>query len=119
MIPLEKVAETMANIDLGVVPKRNSSFGGEAFSTKILEFMAMGVPVVASRTRIDEYYFDNSIVQFFEPESARDLADKIYHLMRQSERRAELRDASAKLIAAINWDVKKEEYLGLVDHLVA
>jgi glycosyltransferase involved in cell wall biosynthesis len=43
----------MENADLGVVPKRNDPFGDEAFSTKILEFMAMGVPVIVSETRID------------------------------------------------------------------
>ncbi len=42
VIPIEQVAETMATIDLGVVPKRGDSFGNEAFSTKIPEFMAMG-----------------------------------------------------------------------------
>src|SRR5208337_3740288 len=45
VIPIEQVAETMATVDLGVVPKRKDSFGNEAFSTKIMEFMAMGVPV--------------------------------------------------------------------------
>ena len=48
VIPIELVAEMMATIDLGVVPKRNDRFGGDAFSTKIPEFMAMGVPVVAA-----------------------------------------------------------------------
>src|SRR5208337_4345732 len=42
-VPIEEVANTMANVDLGVVPKRKDSFGNEAFSTKIMEFMAMGV----------------------------------------------------------------------------
>ena len=68
-IPLERVAETMATVDLGVVPKRNDSFGNEAFSTKIMEFMAMGVPVLVSNTRIDQHYFNERLVHFFEPKS--------------------------------------------------
>jgi glycosyltransferase involved in cell wall biosynthesis len=42
-MPSEQIAVAMANADLGVVPKRNDSFSGDAFSTKIFEFMALGV----------------------------------------------------------------------------
>ena len=34
-VALEEVALLMANADIGIVPKRNDPFGGEAFSTKI------------------------------------------------------------------------------------
>lgn len=119
LIPLEEVAEIMASVDLGVVPKRSDSFGDEAFSTKIMEFMAMGVPVIASRTRIDQYYFSGDLVQFFESGDAQDLAEKIAQLMEETARRTELQAASWRFIARNNWDVKKHEYLGLVDQLVA
>ena len=89
-VPMEQVAEIMSRIDLGVVPKRKDSFGNEAFSTKILEFMAMNVPVVASRTRIDEYYFSDRMVQFFESDNAEDLAVKILDLMENPDRRIAL-----------------------------
>ena len=107
----------MATVDLGVVPKLNNSFGGEAFSTKIMEFMAMNVPVIASRTRIDEYYFTDEMVQFFESGSAEDLATKILCLMRSPERRAALCDCSAEFIASNSWGVKKQEYFSIVDRL--
>jgi len=116
-VPIEQVAEIMATVDLGVVPKLNSSFGGEAFSTKIMEFMAMNVPVVASRTRIDEYYFTDKMVQFFESGNAQDLATKILFLMRDHERRAELCACSSQFIVCNSWDVKKQGYLDLVDRL--
>jgi glycosyltransferase involved in cell wall biosynthesis len=117
-IPIEKVAETMANIDLGVVPKRKDSFGNEAFSTKIMEFMAMGVPVVASNTRIDQYYFNEGLVQFFESESTEDLAAKILDLMQRPARRDALSARGMEYFLDNNWDVKKHEYVDLVDRLV-
>ena len=118
-IPLEQVAEIMAGVDLGVVPKRKNSFGNEAFSTKIMEFMAMNVPVVASRTLIDEYYFTEQMVQFFDSGSAEDLARKVFDLMQNPDRRSALCESSSNLIALNNWDVKKHEYLCLVDRLIA
>ena len=73
-LPIREIAVVMANADLGLVPKRDDPFGGEAFSTKILEFMALGIPLVVAATRIDRYYFDDSVVRFFRPEDEDDLA---------------------------------------------
>ena len=117
LVSLEQVAEIMASIDLGVVPKRKNSFGNEAFSTKIMEFMAMNVPVVASRTRIDEHYFSEDMVQFFDSGSVKDLADTIFDLMQNPDQRRDLCESSKAFIARNNWDVKKHEYLTLVDCL--
>lgn len=119
LIPLEQVAEVMERVDAGVVPKRSEGFGNIAFSTKIMEFMAMGVPVIASRTRIDQFYFNERLVEFFESENAQDLAEKILHLMEDPARVAELRRAGAEFIAANNWAVKQREYFELVDRLTA
>ena len=55
---IREIAEIMANADLGVVPKRADGFGNEAYSTKIMEFMSLRVPVVVSNTKIDRTYFD-------------------------------------------------------------
>ena len=118
MYRIEKVAEIMANVDLGVVPKRSDPFGDEAFSTKIPEFMAMGVPVVAACTRIDRFYFKQDMLQFFEPETVEDLAGKILALMSDPARRVALRDRAMDFINENNWDVRKHEYLNLVDGLV-
>jgi glycosyltransferase involved in cell wall biosynthesis len=119
LVPLEKVATTMAEVDLGVVPKRSDTFGNEAFSTKIMEFMAMGVPVLAARTRIDQYYFNDDLVQFFESGNAQDLADKIEQIVESPARRAQLAASSTDFIAQNTWDVRKQEYLDLVDRLTA
>lgn len=116
-VPLDEIAELMAQADLGVVPKRADSFGNEAFSTKILEFMASGVPVLISRTRIDEYYFDESLVRFFESGDADDLASQLIDLRDRQQQRERLRENGLRHIAVNNWDVRKHDYLALVESL--
>src|ERR1035438_6606049 len=74
-LPVRKIAEIMANADLGVVPKRADSFGNEAYSTKIMEFMSLGIPTVVSSTKIDRFYFDDSVVRFFESGNVDALSD--------------------------------------------
>jgi glycosyltransferase involved in cell wall biosynthesis len=113
----ENIATIMTNADLGVVPKRDNAFATEAFSTKILEFMAMGVPVIVSRTRIDQYYFTEELVEFFEPGSAADLATKIHRLKQNPARKAAIIAAGLKFVEENNWDAKKVIYLSLVNRL--
>jgi glycosyltransferase involved in cell wall biosynthesis len=116
-IPRKEIVNVMANADLGVVPKRASLFGNEAFSTKILEFMALGVPVVVSSTKIDRYYFSDTLVNFFESDNERDLAKCLLLLIRNPERREFLVMNGFNYIKKNNWDIKKEIYLNLVDSL--
>ncbi|GAB6194007.1 glycosyltransferase family 4 protein [Desulfocastanea catecholica] len=117
MLPIEEMAERMAHADLGLVPKRDGSFGGEAFSTKILEFMALGVPQIVSRTSIDQYYFNDDLVEFFTPEDVDELSVKIVTLADNEKRRDELVRNGLKHIEKNNWNVKQDEYLAIVKSL--
>jgi glycosyltransferase involved in cell wall biosynthesis len=118
VLTLEGIAAAMSEADLGVVPKRAVSFGNEAFSTKILEFMAMGVPVLASSTKIDRFYFDESQIMFFRSEDVDDLASKMDLLIADGDlRRRMVRNAGA-YIAENNWDVKRSDYFRLLEKLV-
>ena len=119
MLPKERIAEVMANADLAVVPKRNDSFGGEAFSTKTLEFMSLGVPVLVAATRIDQYYFNDSVVKFFTPEDETDLADKMLALIEDEQQRQRLVTNAAKFVEDYTWENKKHLYLDLVDSLAS
>jgi len=119
-VPTEEIAEIMANCDLAIVPKRaSSSFGTEAASTKIREFMSLGVPVLVSRTKVDTYYHDESTVTFFESENEADLAACILKMRNDASLRQRQVQNALKSMEADNWDVKKNEYLGLVDSLQA
>jgi hypothetical protein len=118
-VPVWDVPQIMANSDLGVVPKRADSFGNEAYSTKIMEFMAVGVPVVVSSTRIDRYYFDDSLVRFFESGNSDALAEAMLELMNDSGRRRQMAARAANYAAANSWQLRKRDYLDLVDALIA
>jgi len=118
LLPMEEIADALRNVDLGIVPKRKDSFGNEAFSTKIMEFMSLGIPVIASSTKIDKFYFNSSIILFFKSEDEYDLARKILKLKNNKNLRNIITDEALKFIEKNNWNVKKYEYLDLVDFLV-
>jgi glycosyltransferase involved in cell wall biosynthesis len=118
-MPLRDVARVMADADLGVVPKRADSFGNEAYSTKIMEFMSLGVPVVVSGTKVDRHYFDDSVVRFFESGNDAGLAQAMYDVLSDAALRDTMvRNANA-YVNLNSWGRHKSEYLDLIDSLIA
>jgi glycosyltransferase involved in cell wall biosynthesis len=114
----EEVPAVIENADLGIVPKRKSGFGNEAFSTKILEFMAMGVPVIVADTTIDKYYFNDSVVQFFQGEDQRSLADAMLRLFHNAVLRERLVRNAKEFVKKYTWGANQGVYLDVVDALV-
>ena len=117
-LPIDKMARVIENADLGVVPKRKDGFGNEAFSTKILEFMALNVPMIIPDTEVDTYYFDDSVAKFFSAGDESSLADAMLLMINDRELRETLTRNATKFVADYSWDVNQEKYLGLVAGLV-
>jgi glycosyltransferase involved in cell wall biosynthesis len=118
-LPSRDIAKVMANTDLAIEPKRsNSAFGNEALSTKILEFMSLGVPVIASKTTIHAYYYDESIIQYYDNDDEFQLAEQILRLKNNPELRQSLAENAKRYLEENTWDARKHEYLQLIDSLI-
>jgi glycosyltransferase involved in cell wall biosynthesis len=118
-LPIRDIAGVMAQADLGVVAKRADSFGDEAYSTKIMEFMALGVPMVVSSTTIDRYYFADSVVRFFESGNDRDMARAMLEVLTDADLRRNQIRCAREFVTANSWERHKATYWRLVDALVA
>ena len=118
-MPIREIAKVMAAADLGVVPKRADSFGNEAYSTKIMEFMSVGVPVIISSTKIDRFYFNDSVVKFFESGNVDALAVGMVELLENQSLRASLIANANEYVLKNSWESRKQDYLRLVDSLCA
>jgi len=116
--PVSEIAEVMAQADLGVVPKRADSFGNEAYSTKIMEFMSLGVPVVASSTKIDRFYFNDSVVRFFESGNPAALAEAVVEVLQKDGLRRHLISNGLDYAEQNSWQHRQHAYLELVDALI-
>jgi len=120
LLPTEQIVQVMADTDLAVEPKRSSSqFGNEALSMKIFEFMAVGVPLVVSRTRIHQYYYSDTLVKYYDSDDDEELASNMVLLRKNAELRQEQISNALKYVETHSWDVEKYQYLGIVDSLVA
>jgi glycosyltransferase involved in cell wall biosynthesis len=113
----EQLPEIIQSCDLGIVPYMNDSFTDGLLPTKLMEYAALGMPAVASRTSAIQAYFTDSNVEFFEPGNIDDLVRCILFLYRCPKRLAELHEGCKKFNNSYNWTKISAEYVKLVQNL--
>ncbi len=117
IMPVESLPERIVAADLAVVPYHSDVFTDELLPTKLLEYVAMGVPAIVSRTTGISAYFDETMVQFFTPGNVQELADSIRTLYRDRERLATLARNAAQFNLRYNWETQSADYARLVERL--
>ena len=118
-VSITEMADIISAADVGVVPKRADGFGNEAFSTKILEFMASRVPVIVSRTRVDEHHFDASLVRFFKSGDEQDLAAAMLDVFQNRAEALSRAEAGLTFARLNSWQERGREYRTLVGSLLS
>ncbi len=117
-VSLREIAQVISLADLGIIPKRAEGFGGEAFSTKSMEFMASGVPVIMARTKIDTLYFTDDQVKFFPSDDFKALSEAIWELYSQPEKKRKMVEKGFELVSYENWENHKYKYLNIIHSLL-
>jgi glycosyltransferase involved in cell wall biosynthesis len=78
---LEDLVEAIRDCDAGIIPNQPNAFTDINTPTRIFEYLALGKPVIAPRTRgICDYFDDRSLV-FFEPGNVDDLARRTEYVL--------------------------------------
>jgi glycosyltransferase involved in cell wall biosynthesis len=114
--PVEEIPSRLATAHLGVVPTLRDDFTELLLPVKLLEYVHMGLPTVASRLPVIERYFGDDLL-LAEPGDPASIAAAIEgvradpELARQRAVRASLR------LAEIEWRRQRDGYLALIDEL--
>ena len=116
-VPTQVLAKRIKAADLGIVPYRDGVFTGAILPTKLMEYAALGLPVVAARTPTISRYFDDSMVEFFTPGDAEELANCISKLYRDRDRLADLARNISTFTRQWPWRRVRADYVDLVDRL--
>lgn len=116
-IPIEDVPAAIAAADVGLAPTRRDPFTDVSLSTKVLEYAAMGKPVVASRLPMVERTFPPGTVSTYAPGDAASLAAAILALVEDPAARAAAVEQTAAIVRAASWEIESRRYLDLVDRL--
>jgi glycosyltransferase involved in cell wall biosynthesis len=118
-VPNEDIPALIGQADVGVIPYPADQFTRYMLPAKLLEYVAMGIPVIASRLETISYYFAPNMLRYVEPGSEADLAAQIIDLYHNPKQRRELATNAMRFSAKYNWENQKREYLDLIDSMVS
>lgn len=116
---VESIAQMIQGASVGLIPNRRDVATDYMLPVKLLEYVHLGIPVIAPRLLAIQYYFTPDQVAYYEPGDVDELADCICHLYTDTEKRAELVRNSAAFAEKFHWETLKEELYKVVDGLVA
>jgi glycosyltransferase involved in cell wall biosynthesis len=117
--PVHEIPQRIADCNVGVVPLEISSITNFALPVKLLEYIAMGLPVVTVRSAAIRYYFRDEDCLFYDWDDVESLcrlldaiAEEPQILERYHRRAVVLRDK-------FSWRTESEKYIGLLKNLAA
>jgi glycosyltransferase involved in cell wall biosynthesis len=116
--PVGEIPGRVAEADLGVVPTLQDGFTDLLLPVKLLEYVHMGLPVVASRLPVIERYFGDDLL-LAEPGDAASIAAAIEGVRSDTVAARTRAERASKRLAKIEWRQQRRGYLELVDGLVA
>ena len=116
-VPLSSMPAYVAMADVGLVPVPRDIAQDKALSTKIMEYMMMGKPVIASWRPILEQYLDPASILYFEDGNAEQLAECILTLWQHPERTQILVQAADIFLQRHTWDKIVAAYVQMIDDL--
>jgi len=118
-LPQREVLELVRSASAGVIPNRPSRLNRYALSSKLLEYVELGVPVAAAGLPTLREHFDDDEVLFFRPGDAGALADALLAIARDPEAARRRADAARRRARTYAWGESAARYVRLLDELAA
>ena len=115
--PVETLPSLLRNMDLGIIPNKRNMATELMLPVKMLEYAAIGIPVVSARLKTIENYFSDNMVTFFEPENVESMANAILELYRDENKRRKQVISARQFIEKYGWEKHQKELIRLYEEL--
>ncbi len=99
----EKIPENISDASIGIGPLRLTDVTSRALPIKVLEYMAVSLPIIAQKGTLPEDVLENEKNGYF-IENVNDLVEKIILLLNQPEKIKEMGIQSSKMVQKFSWD---------------
>jgi glycosyltransferase involved in cell wall biosynthesis len=110
--PVEQIPRIVCGMDMGIIGNRhNLACDRYMLPVKLLEYVYLGVPVVAPRLQVIARYFDDSMIRFYEPENVDQMADAIVELSHNAAERERQVHAARRFYQQHNPQTQAELYV--------
>jgi glycosyltransferase involved in cell wall biosynthesis len=118
-VPFETIPDELRAAHIGVVPTLHDQFTELLLPVKLLEYVHMGLPAIASRLPALSSYFGDGEVLLSEPGSPTAVADAIRQICEQPDQAHQRALRASSRLREIAWERQKLGYLALVDRLTS
>ncbi|NIA24103.1 MAG: glycosyltransferase [Gammaproteobacteria bacterium] len=109
------IPSVLADAWVGVNVPKPDALGGLSFSNKIVEWVLLGIPVIAGRSSTLLRYFPEGTLIYVQPGDPGEIAAALVRLDAASTADIEKRgEASRAAVEAISWPVQREQLLGVL-----
>jgi glycosyltransferase involved in cell wall biosynthesis len=106
----QELAERIRAADIGVVPILSHGYLETVTPNKLFDYVASGLPVVASDTAGLRAWFNDPEVQFFEPGNPEALSEAVATVLADQSRAETLASNAMKTYQALRWSRQKRNY---------
>lgn len=118
-VPIDDLAGLIAGSDIGVVPTLPEPYLQYSLSTKLLEYAAMGIPVIASDLATFRAHFTSDAIRYVPAGQPAALAAAIRGLAADPQQAARIGAEVLRQSAGYAWPVQAQRYVGIVERLLA
>jgi glycosyltransferase involved in cell wall biosynthesis len=118
-LPLEELAQYLECMDLAIIPNRKDTATELMLPVKMLESIALGIPVVVPKLRAIEYYFSDDVVSYFEPDNVDSLAQAIINAYQNRGMISQKAERARGFLDRYGWEHKKFDLINLYRSLVS
>jgi len=119
LLPITEMPALLERAHIGVVPSQRDPWTDEVLPTKLLEYAALGIPVITFRNPVIERYFPEDAVTYVDPASPENLLVAMRTLASDQRRAASQAHRASELVAGMAWDRQKLVYFDVIDRMVA
>ena len=114
----ERLNDLLHSSNVGVVAQKASPYSHLVHTNKMIDYWIFGLPVIASRLRATSEVYDDSVIEYYDPGDAADLARAIRRLHDDPRRREELARNGRLAESRSGWGAQEQTYLRVYDALL-
>jgi glycosyltransferase involved in cell wall biosynthesis len=117
-VPIDELPALIAAADVGIIPSLPEPYMQYSLSTKLLEYAAMGMPIVASDLRTIRAHFTGDAIRYVPGGDPDALASALRALAVDPAGTARLGAEARRQEAPYEWARQAQRYVAIVERLV-
>jgi glycosyltransferase involved in cell wall biosynthesis len=113
---VDEVPSLIRGATVGVICNRRDRATEYMLPVKLIEYVYLGIPVVAPDLMVIRHYFTDDAVAYFNPGDAAELANRLIELCRDESKRLAYAQRAKAFVSMYSWDRLKEDLFKTIEN---